>query len=127
MGQFSWITQDTNKSISNLEGYTFKVVMRDNKGNRWVEKDYEGYGVFGGKDYYELVAEMNGFPSDRDTGIDLSFNPEKFKRAVLDIDRIIYPSLTEGGEYYDGEKPEDCPDQGWTGPEKECDCYCSCC
>lgn len=61
MGFFSWKTQDTNKSIANSysERPTFPVYMTDNEGNQWFEEDYEGYGVFGGKDYYELVAEMN--------------------------------------------------------------------
>jgi hypothetical protein len=127
MGQFSWITQDTDKSISNLDGYTFKVVMRDDKGNKWVEQDYEGYGVFGGKDYYDLVAEMNGYSKDnmpegysdlRDVGIEIEF--EGFVKDP------IFPSLTEDGSWYEGQQPDSCPDQGWTGPE-ECDCECSCC
>jgi len=62
MGFFSWKTQDTNKSIpsSYSERKTFPVTLSDDKGNTWHEPDYEGYGVFGGKDYYELLAEMNG-------------------------------------------------------------------
>ncbi len=131
MGQFSWITQDTDKSISNLEGYTFKVVMRDDKGNIWTEKEYDGYGVFGGKDYYDLVAEMNGYTKDnmpekysdlRNVGIDIQFG-----NGGINVEDPIFPSLTEDGSWYEGQKPEYCPDQGWTGPEKECDCYCSCC
>ena len=34
--------------------------MTDDKGNRWEESNYDGYGVFGGKDYYALLDEMNG-------------------------------------------------------------------
>ena len=62
MGFFSWKTQDTDRSIANNYSTrkTFTVVMIDNKGNKWVEQSYEGYGVFGNKDYYELLAEMNG-------------------------------------------------------------------
>jgi len=33
--------------------------MKDNKGNSWKEDDYKGYGEFGGKNYYELLTEMN--------------------------------------------------------------------
>jgi hypothetical protein len=82
MGFFSWKTQDTNKSIANTFSCkpTFKVVMKDNKGNEWVEEDYEGYGVFGGKDYYQLLAEMNNaegltgdVDNDRLIGIRLSY------------------------------------------------------
>ena len=67
MGQFSWFTQDTNHRIVNGEEY--KVIMTDNNGHKYVEYCYEGYGVFGGKDYYELLAEMNGLGSDRYAGI----------------------------------------------------------
>ena len=63
MGQFSWITQDTFESIrNNLKGYKSRAFMHDNKGNVWEEKEYEGYGVFGGKDFYQLLAEMNNAP-----------------------------------------------------------------
>ncbi len=74
MGLFSWMTQDTNKSIA-VEGSrrrTFTVVMEDNKGNRWVENNYQGYGVFGGKDFYELLDEMNGGVGARGVGVDLA-------------------------------------------------------
>lgn len=80
MGFFSWITQDTNRSIHNkfTKHKPFTVIMTDNKGNRYVENDYEGYGVFGGKDYYDLTAEMNGMTEGtleekRNFGITLRF------------------------------------------------------
>ena len=77
MGNFSWHTQDTNKVIWNYDAVkydrrkkTCTVYMKDHKGNLWQEDNYEGYGVFGGKDYYELMAEMNGLV-DRDEAIHL--------------------------------------------------------
>ena len=38
MGMFSWKTQDTNKSISNIYSSrdTFKVVMTDNNNNQYI-------------------------------------------------------------------------------------------
>ena len=55
-GQFSWFTQDTDQQIGSEDENTLPFVyMHDNKGNKWLEKNYEGYGVFGGKDYYELL------------------------------------------------------------------------
>ncbi len=74
MGFFSWITQDTDRSIPSTysDRRTFPVYMHDNKGNVFKEDNYEGYGEFGGKDYYELLAEMNG-KSDRLEGITLEF------------------------------------------------------
>ena len=54
MGFFSFLTQDTNLSIANKHSsqWTFPVYMHDANGNVWEEDDYEGYGVFGGMDYY---------------------------------------------------------------------------
>ena len=63
-GQFSWMTQDTGNQIGSERQNTIFVTMFDDKGNRFLERGYEGYGVFGGKDYYELLAEMNGITKD---------------------------------------------------------------
>ena len=54
MGCFSWKTQDTDKSIASRYSNrnTFTVSMLDDKGNSWIEDNYEGYGEFGGKDFY---------------------------------------------------------------------------
>ena len=76
MGQFSWFTQDTKRRIRN--GVPFTVYMTDDKGNKYKETCYGGYGVFGGKDYYELLAEMNGIVDRnkeylRQIGIELAF------------------------------------------------------
>ena len=108
MGFFSWITQDTGESIANTysDRHTFSVTMTDDKGNKWVENDYEGYGVFGGKDYYELLDEMNrdtnGARGDRDSGIDIAYGERPF----------IAPSLSRSGRWFTGQ-PERCPDQGY--------------
>ncbi len=65
MGFFSFKTNDTRRSIWNKysDRKTFRVYMTDHLGNQWVEDDYDGYGVFGGKDFYELLAEMNDLRS----------------------------------------------------------------
>ena len=70
MGCFSWYTQDTKKSIANRHSTrtVFTVYLHDDKGCKWQEDNYERYGVFGGKDFYELLAEMNGFTPDRQIG-----------------------------------------------------------
>jgi len=62
MGFFSWKTQDTKRSIANVFSGkpVFTVYMIDHKGNKWEEPAYGGYGDFGGKDFYVLLAEMNG-------------------------------------------------------------------
>jgi hypothetical protein len=107
MGFFSWHTQDTGRSISNTHSRykPFTVYMLDNQGNSWEENNYDGYGVFGGKDFYELLAEMNGLESDRQNGIDLAFSNKSY----------ISPNLVErkSNWEYTTEEPEHCSDQGF--------------
>jgi len=76
MGFFSWKTCDTNMSIANSSSkrYTFDVYMITPDGRVFHETEYDGYGEFGGKDFYELLAELNGKESDRIVGIDVAFN-----------------------------------------------------
>ena len=105
MGFFSWKTQDTDKSIANRFSNkpTFSVTMTDNKGNRWHQHSYEGYGVFGGKDFYELLAEMNR-QNGRDAGINIAFSKKPHLR----------PNLTEDPNHeWENKHPEDCEDQGY--------------
>jgi len=61
MGFFSWKTSDTNRSISNVHSGrgTFKVTMLMPYGEKYVESNYEGYGIFGGMDFYDAVYELN--------------------------------------------------------------------
>ena len=85
MGFFSWQTCDTDRSIANnaSDRETFEVHMITPDGRVFTEKNYDGYGEFGGKDFYELLAELNGLGSDRSAGISLSFrgNPNEIGRA----------------------------------------------
>jgi hypothetical protein len=78
--------------------------MTDDKGNRWIEDDYDGYGIFGGKDYYELLAEMNG-KQTRSEGIDIEFN-EIVKNPK-------FPNLNETQQEWKNEMPENCEYQGF--------------
>jgi len=132
MGFFSWNTQDTDKSIANQYSNrkTFRVQMMDNKGNVWTEDDYEGYGRFGGKDYYELLAEMNGFASDktgeaytdeaRGFGIDIAF---KGNGSGVGTDGVYYPNLVEQakGWTYEMGGPDNCDFQGYFYDEEDFD------
>ena len=109
MGFFSWKTMDTNRSICNIYSIkdTFPVVMIDNNGNKWIENDYKGYGVFGGKDYYVLLAEMNG-KTTREEGIHLQYHSNE---------NVFYPNLVELDNSYDwewvDEQPDNCEYQGY--------------
>lgn len=133
MGFFSWMTQDTDKSIANnYSGRdTFPVDMIDDKGNVYHEDSYEGYGVFGGKDYFVLLAEMNGLTRDesieneekredelRSRGINLSF---KDNPSGVHGPNVLYPNLVESAEGwpYDAKGPESCPDQGYFYGDEE--------
>ena len=116
MGHFSFITTDTNRSIyNNFDNKNFPVYMLDNLGNVWVEPDYEGYGEFGGKDIYELFAEMNHLIDDinitkndaREIGINAWFSDTNFDKGY------IYPNLVQNCELeWSNKKLEHCPNNG---------------
>ena len=120
MGFFSWRTQDTDKSIANKWSArdTFRVQMMDDKGNVWTEDSYDGYGEFGGKDYYELLAEMNGLTANntdelRGKGIELAFS--NGNHSGVGTEGVLYPNLVEMAEgwRYDPMGPDSCEDQGF--------------
>jgi hypothetical protein len=118
MGFFSWRTVNTDRSIPSAYSTRkpFHVIMVAPDGRMWSEPEYEGYGDFGGKDYYELLAEINGLESDRSKGIDLAFHPEKYN-----IDNIKHPQLVEANSEEDirmssldfSTPPPDCEHQGY--------------
>lgn len=125
MGFFSWMTSDTNRSIANhfSDRPTFKVHMITEDGRVFTEENYEGYGEFGGKDFYELVAELNG-KTTREEGIDLTFkdNPMgdyngKFKMPKLVENLNTYipnGDNPQWKQYWESlDYPESCPDQGY--------------
>ena len=132
MGFFSWKTMDTDTSIpsqySNRK--TFRVQMIDNKSNVWTENNYDGYGRFGGKDFYELLAEMNGFESDktgdeytdeaRGFGINIAFKDNPNGIATKGV---LYPNLIEqaDGWFYNESGPDNCEYQGYFYDEEDFD------
>ena len=115
MGVFSWKTSDTKKSISISLSNQFPVslILPDN--TRFIEFNYEGYGVFGGKDVYEVIAQLNG-KHGRHQGINLIpyFNGKAEFKNAFEKKGILCPKLAENLEanYDDLDFPERCPDQG---------------
>ena len=125
-GQFSWITYDTDKQIGSERENTIDVYMYDNEGNQWYEKGYEGYGEFGGMDYYELLATMNGYSAEdlikkykgkdlRGIGIDLAFKKLKTKAKG---NKVLFPALVENPKFnwkrHDfTQEAESDPNQSW--------------
>ena len=121
-GQFSWMTQDTGQQIGSEEENTIPVYMFDNKGKYYYENRYDGYGDFGGKDYYELLAQMNGYAKgDRMDGIDMAFGKMKTPNGGP----VLFPALvTKPNEFnfktHDFTKEaESDPNQSWYAPEEE--------
>ncbi len=120
-GQFSWMTQDSNKQIGSEKQNTIDVYMYDNEGNKWKETKYDGYGVFGGMDFYDLVATMNGYDADREKGIDLAFGKLKTKDKKR---KTLFPALVEDPRYNwkrhnFTEQPENDPNQSWYQEEED--------
>ena len=122
-GQFSWMTQDTDQQIGSERENTIDVWMYDNEGNSWYEKEYAGYGEFGGMDYYELLAKMNGYSEEdlakgqemRNLGIDLAFKKLKTKDKGR---KVLFPALVADGRYnwkrHDfTQEAESDPNQSW--------------
>lgn len=122
-GQFSWFTQDSEEQIGSERENTIDVWMYDNEGNSWYEKRYEGYGEFGGMDYYELLAKMNGYSEEdlkkgqemRGIGIDLAFKKLKTKDKGK---KVLFPALVSDGKYnwkrHDfTQEAESDPNQSW--------------
>lgn len=125
MGFFSFMTTDTNKSIPNIwsNRRPFTVHMVDDKGNVWTEDNYDGYGKFGGKDYYILVAEMNGFIDESDEekrtlGIEMFCDVTS--RENMKSDHRIFPSLlSEDNNFWWDTLPQDCEFQGYFYPSDD--------
>ena len=139
-GQFSWLTNDTNTQIGSERENMITVFMYDNKGNKWTEKDYEGYGAFGGMDYYDLVATMNGYTEEdvkgmkgkvasiealRQLGVDLAFGKIKTKDKKK---KTLFPALVEDPRFnwkrHDfTQEAESDPNQSWYQEEESDDDY----
>ncbi len=134
-GQFSWMTQDTGQQIGSQDENKIPVYMFDDKGKYWFERDYEGYGVFGGKDYYDLVAEMNGYTADdaekfggtfgelRGVGIKLAFGELEPKNGgpVLFPALVVSPSNFNYKTHDFTKEAEHDPNQSWYEPEEDQD------
>ena len=118
-GQFSWMTQDTNQQIGSQEENMIPVYMYDNEGNSYYESNYDGYGEFGGVDYYELLDKMNGGSGDRSRGIDLAFEKIKTDSEVLYPALVTKPNFNWKSHDFT-QQPKNDPNQSWyMEPEEE--------
>ena len=78
MGFFSWKTSDTKRSIANQHSkrpvFTVHLITEDRQ--IFTEENYDGYGVFGGVDFYDLVSDLNNLKGEnekRELAINLLF------------------------------------------------------
>ena len=122
MGFFSWMTCDTNRSISNTYSSrgTFPVyvlIPKEFGGGHIEEDNYEGYGVFGGHDIYCLVAQWNKGVTDRMVGIDIACYDKdnadlKYPIKIAESPSAVYESeppsksCREQGYFYDEDEDE---------------------
>jgi hypothetical protein len=91
-------TKDTNRTIDDLiKGTTLYLV--DDKGNRWKQTEYRGELVFGEKDFFTLLAEMNNMTCKCKSdickmigGSDMFFN-EDLKNE------LIIPNIVETADW----------------------------
>lgn len=128
MGFFSWKTSDTDRSISNQYSsrgtFPVYVLIPEEFGGGYIkEENYEGYGEFGSRDMYALVAQWNcpekcvgDDEVDRSVGIEI---------ACYDEDNLSlkYPiKITEEPmKYEDAKASYNCPLQGYFYDDEEDD------
>lgn len=120
MGFFSFKTADTDRSIPNIHSnkktFTVHVLIPKEFGGGYItEEQYQGYGIFGGKDIYELLFEFNfpgilGIPGEkkREKAIDLYFeNKLKYVPKIVENKYLSYEQVGESkrdenqGYFYD--------------------------
>lgn len=121
MGFFSWKTADTKKSIANVSSGqpTMTVYLTAPDGTQFKEDDYEGYGDFGGKDIYELVAELNDLQNRSEAIKKLSDITNGSLNFADAASKMELPTLTEDPEDpFQYGYPENCPYQGYFFPSE---------
>jgi hypothetical protein len=106
------MTQDTGQQIGSQDENKIPVYMFDNKGKYWFEREYEGYGVFGGKDYYELLDQMNGGIGDRSEGIRKAFDKSKEGETLFPA-LVVGPSNFNYKTHDFTKEAEHDPNQSW--------------
>lgn len=118
MGQFSWISNN-GEQIRNEFHDGQKVWMSYLDENEQVqtveEEEYDGYGHFGGLDYYEVLAKMNG-KETRSEGIDIAFGPQGDKPKFPQLYTV--EPVVDQKHFWETECPND-PNQGWLSMEDE--------
>ena len=117
MGQFSWLDCKTKEQVvDNKLRDVYVLVPKEFGGGHLLERRYNGYGIFGGRDIYALVAEWNrpelcigNEDKDREVGINIACYDKdnaklKYPIKITHDANAVYeecgPSLSD-------------PNQGW--------------
>ena len=117
MGFFSWKLADKpEQTIFNQhcdQGPTPCIMLLPD-GTQYLELEYDGYGDFGGHDFYSEVSLLNGGDGDRMHGIDL-MQVNKFECAPPGIKAPKLVSVECSRPYADLPNNKTCPTQGYFG------------
>lgn len=139
MGMFSWLTGDTGRSITNNsapEGaLPVYLILPD---DTWLyEEDYEGYGIFGGRDFFGLVWQLNSEEKPKtakrgesQADLDAAFDEAHRGKGISlawsyedqepDGESVVLPKFAEKLlPWASLPKPERCPNQGFGGDYEE--------
>lgn len=117
MGQFSWLDCRTGEQIlDDVEREVYLLVPMQFGGGHIVEHCYDGYGRFGGRDAYALVAQWNcpekcvgDDEVDRRIGIDIACYDEQNAALKFPINVTYDPDVK-----YEWAPPSpNDPNQGW--------------
>ena len=118
MGQFSWLCAVSGEALiekwSNVLEKSEHSAYLVTPDATYFEKCYEGYGVFGGKDVYELLGD-----GDRNEGIDLYYEG----KAPFEV-KVVLADYYTGQTYDELEESSIDPNQGWKSSrleEEECE------
>lgn len=112
MEYFSWKTSE-GVSISNWRSSRgpLPVYMLTPDGRKVFEERYDGYGDFGGLDFFAVIDELNNGRcpdcGNRDDGIDTYYDKSRYP---LRLPRFTTDPTKTWEELND---PEYCPDQGY--------------
>ena len=123
MGQFSWLDCKTGEQVlDDVERDVYLLIPKEFGGGHIKETCYDGYGRFGGRDVYALVAAWN--KPDKVTGNDEEDRLVGIEIACYDEDNraLKYPiKIThDASAIYEYCQPSDGdPNQGWEVDEDE--------
>lgn len=117
MGQFSWLDcKDGSQVLDDVWEDVYLLIPKDFGGGHIEEHFYDGYGRFGGRDVYALVAQwncpdccINEDEADRFVGIQIACYDEQNEKLRYPIKITHDPNAV----YEDCKPSPNDPHQGW--------------